>query len=341
MWLILLILLNVSWNTVSDARHTKFLHKDDQVIGYAKVGDRLTKREESDVQTSDASSSHSKGQEEKIFTEMSNANQGVGHLDDKKQQTQTSNSEGQRETTSLTIKPHEVNQTAIGPQQKQSENTIESLGKEAGKGPVNLNQLESPTSQKGGQLDDKTHYSTQGNVTWTSIGTQTATNQSSAQEQTNLKDDKAGQAQQVSDSSKTSPFSHETSPQENRKSDNKGNAESDQGQDAPEEGEPVPAVDLSKGRPTGVGYDTSTNEVFPNPAEENAATQTPVPEFPNESEPSGTYDPSQVIPGISEVSPDEGMGTGYDDMSMSFNGKSSSKRVLKKENEKQKSGDDI
>ena len=315
----------------------RILFLDEKVIGYAKVGDLLTKREESEVQMSDASGSHSKGQEEKIFTGTSNGNQDVGNLDDKKQQTQTSNSEGQHETTSSTIKPHEVNQMATGPQQKQSENTTESLGEEAGKGAVNSNHPESPTSQKGGQFDDKTHYSTQGNVPSTSIETQTTTNQSPAQEQTNLKDDKAGQAQQVSDSSKTSPFSHETKPQENPKGDNKGVPESDQGQDAPEEGEPVPAVDLSKGRPTGVGYDTSTNEVFPNPAEENA----PVPEFPNESEPSGPYDPSQVIPGISEVSPDEGMGTGYDDMSMPFIGKSSSKKALKKEDEKKISGDDI
>lgn len=233
-----------------------------------------------------------------------------------------------------------MNPLATGPQQKQSENAKESLGEEAGMEVLNSNQLKSPTSQKGGQLDDKTHSSTQGNVPSTSIGTQAATNQSPAQEQTNLKDDKAGQAQQVSDSSKTRPSSHETKPQENPKGD-KGNPESDQGQDAPEEGQPVPAVDLSKGHPTGVGYDTSTNEVFPNPAEENAVTQTPVPEFPNESEPSGPYDPSEGIPGISEMSPDEGMGTEYDDMSLSYIGKSSSKKAMKKEDEKKKSGNDM
>lgn len=354
MWLILLLVVNVTWNAVSDAKYIKMLHRDDLMItGDPNSGVLLTKREKSEVQPS-AWFNYNTGPEIKPNTE-SNGSQDSSQANDTKQEpyngktieghqempasSQAYNKtqqpyfnntmEGQQEMpASFTGKPDAVHQRSTTSKQTQSTNTNENYDT-PGKETSMVNQLQSSAFKQGGQLNDKTHTFSEGNALSTGKDTETNGNQSPAQTQTNQKENdkewtgKGSHVQKEPSSNTVGP-----SDQESPKGDQNGNQESKEPPE-PDEGGPVPAIDLNKGRPTGgEDYGPSNSEVFPGPTEPNY--------------PSEPYDPNEAMPGINELAPDEGMGTGYEDMSMSkaYTGKRLSDKLAENEDEAT-SGDDV
>lgn len=241
--------------------------------------------------------------------------------------------------------PNAMNQFETSPQQKQSDKEKQDFGQTTGKESATSNHFLSPTFHQGEKVDGTSHFSSKGNALSVSKEKQAENQSFKINEQGDPKkeDDSAStgkmnQAQQVSDSSKAALSSEETKVQPTPEGDKNENQESDQGQKSQEEGEPepVPVVDLNNASPAnGADYGPANSQVFSGPVEDTRTPNQPDPDFQAESQPSGPVYDNEAIQGLSEMSqradqnilqqansasqegPDQRVGTGYDEMSMS------------------------
>ena len=241
--------------------------------------------------------------------------------------------------------PNAVDQLKTSPQQKQSDKEKQDFGQTKGKESATSNHLQGPTFHQGKKVGNTSPFSNKGNALSVTKENPAENQSFKINEQGNPKKEdhsattgKMNQAQQVSDSSKAVLSGEGTKVQKTPEGNKNGNQESDEGQKSQEEGEPepVPVVDLNNASPAnGEDYGPATSQVFSGPVEDTGAQNQPEPDSQGESQPSGPVYDNEAIQGLSEMSqradqnilqqtssvsqerPDQPMGTGYDEMSMS------------------------